>query len=890
MRTLLLILLLPTLARAQDPAAEAFEAKVRPVLAETCYKCHGPAKQMAGLRLDSREAILKGGDGGPAIVVGEPDKSPMVLAVRHQGDLAAMPPKGRLEASATDAIADWVRHGAPWPASAKAADTAKPHWAFQPVRRSPMPPVKDSTWAASPVDAFVLAALEAKGLTPSPAADRRTLIRRATFDLTGLPPTTAEADAFDADKSHDAEAFAKVVDRLLASTRYGERWGRHWLDVARYADTKGYVFQEERKYPFAYTYRDYVVRAFNEDLPFDQFVTQQIAADRLPAGPDNRHLAALGFLTVGRRFLNVQEDIVDDRIDVVSRGFLGLTVSCARCHDHKFDPIPTEDYYSLFGVFNSSVEPKDLPELTASGPNPAAEDYRSQRAARLKAVEDYVALQNAEARDEVLKRLPEYLSAAAGLGFDPKGPRLDEVAKAANLRPGAIRRVANRVKARLDAAAKQPDPLWAPWLALKDTPPAEFAAKAAEYARKVRDAGPPSEPDADVLRCLDGAADLKTLASRFAASAPIRALLEAPGGPFEPTPAERRGLDKEARNKLADLEKAVAQLDLTHPGVPMRAMVMVDKPKADNVNIFIRGNPGRPGKEAPRRFLKVLEGPDRQNFKDGSGRLELARAVARADNPLTPRVFANRVWMHHFGRGLVATPSDFGTRSDPPSHPELLDELAARFVGSGWSVKALHRLIMVSNTYMQRSDERDECKNVDPQNLLIHRQNRKRLDFESLRDTLIWSAGHLDGRVGGPASPLFTAPFSERRTLYGFVDRQNLDPTYRAFDFAGPDASSPRRFVTTVPQQALFLMNSPFLADQARRLAALPDLAGKAEDVQVELLHRRLYNRPPTGREVDLARHFLAARAAEPTPPGGLAPREAYAQVLLLTNEFAFVD
>ena len=890
MRTLALLFLLPTLARAQDPTAEAFEAKVRPVLAESCYKCHGPAKQMAGLRLDSREAMLAGGDGGPAIVVGEPDKSPMVLAVRHQGDLAAMPPKGKLDGAAADALADWVKHGAPWPASAKAADAPKPHWAFQPVRRHPAPALKDSTWASSPVDPFILASLEAKGLTPSPAADRRTLIRRATFDLTGLPPTPEEVDAFAADGSSDVDAFARLVDRLLASPRYGERWGRHWLDVARYADTKGYVFQEERKYPFAYTYRDWVVRAFNEDLPFDQFVVQQVAADRLPAGPDNRHLAALGFLTVGRRFLNVQEDIVDDRIDVVSRGFLGLSVSCARCHDHKFDPIPTEDYYSLYGVFNSSVEPAELPELTAAGPNPAAEDYRAQRAARLKAVEGFLAAKNAEARDEVLKRLPEYLSAAAELGFDPKGPRLDELAKAGNLRAQGIRRVGNRVKAKLDAASTRPDPIWGPWLSLRGVPAAEFAAKAAEYARSLRDAGPPTELDLQILRAVDGATDPKQLAARFAASAPIRALLEAPGGPFEPTPAERRGLAPDAKAKLAELEQQVAQLDLTHPGVPMRAMVLVDKPKADNVNIFVRGNPGRPGKEAPRRFLKMLEGPNRKNFADGSGRLEMARAIARADNPLTPRVFANRAWMHHFGRGLVNTPSDFGTRSDPPSHPELLDELAARFVASGWSVKALHRLIMVSSAYMQRSDERDDCKNVDPQNTLIHRQNRKRLDFEALRDSIVWAAGHLDARVGGPPAPLFTEPFSERRTLYGFIDRQNLEPTYRDFDFAGPNASSPRRFVTTVPQQALFLMNSPFLADQARRLAALPPAPGEPVAGQVLGLYRRLYDRPPSPHEVERARRFLADRAAEPALPGGLTPLEAYAQVLLLTNEFAFID
>ncbi len=347
-----------------DKAEEFFESRIRPILAEHCYSCHGPKKQQGGLRLDRREAITKGADGEPVIIPGHPEKSTLLQAVRQEGDVK-MPPKGKLPASAIADLKTWIERGAYWPEDRTTAHSSTSdggtHWAFQPVRKPPLPALKDSTWPATPVDAFILARLEAKGVAPSPAADRRTLLRRLKFDLLGLPATYEEVRAFEQDTSPDA--YAKLVDRYLASPQYGERWARHWLDIARYADTKGYVFQEERRYPYSYTYRDYVAQAFNSDLPFDQFVLQQLAADRLVAAgqapPASQ--AAMGFLTLGRRFLNNVHDIIDDRIDLVGRGLLGLTVACARCHDHKYDPIPAKDYYSLYGVFASSIEPKDLP-------------------------------------------------------------------------------------------------------------------------------------------------------------------------------------------------------------------------------------------------------------------------------------------------------------------------------------------------------------------------------------------------------------------------------------------------------------------------------------------------------------------------------------------------
>ena len=368
----------PSAGKTFSPEAiDFFESRVRPILVDRCIKCHGPKKQSSNLRLDSREAALKGGDSGPSLVPAKPEESLIIQAVAQTHEDLKMPPGGKLPEPAVAIIRQWVALGAPWSANTgqdnasvptKGHDPAPPHWSFQPVGSPSPPPVEDRNWAGSPVDAFVLARLEAAGLTPSARADKRTLIRRATIDLWGIPPTAEEIEAFELDSTPDA--FARLVDRLLASPRYGERWGRHWLDVARYADTKGYVFTQDRRYPYAYTYRDYVIKALNADLPYDRFVLQQLAADQLPRGDDPRALAAMGFLTVGRRFLLDQNEIIDDRIDVVCRGLLGLTVTCARCHDHKFDPIPTEDYYSLYGVFASSIEPAELPLLVKAEAGP----------------------------------------------------------------------------------------------------------------------------------------------------------------------------------------------------------------------------------------------------------------------------------------------------------------------------------------------------------------------------------------------------------------------------------------------------------------------------------------------------------------------------------------
>ena len=888
------LLWLATVAAVAAPPepVEFFENRVRPVLSQSCGKCHGATKQSGGLRLDSRAAILEGGVNGPAITAGNPDDSLLIQAVRKTHEDIKMPPKGVLHTHEIEALADWIKMGAPWPkdipkavaATAKGATKADDHWAFRAVRPVTLPDVKDARGIQSPVDRFVHVRLEKAGLTPSPETDRRTLIRRATFDLTGLPPTPQEVDAFVADPRPDA--YDRVVDRLLASPRYGERWGRHWLDVARYADTKGYVFQEERRYPYSYTYRDYVIRSFNDDLPYDQFVVEQLAADRLGPGHDAKALAALGYLTLGRRFLNNQADIIDDRIDVVCRGMLGLTVTCARCHDHKYDPIPADDYYSLYGVFASSVEPADPPEIPAAVSDVLNRDFRAQRDAKAKAVATFLDSKRGAIEADLTQNVAAYLKAAFDLGFDGKNAKLDDRAKADKLTPSRLRAVSNRWKQRLDATRGKPDPVFAPWHAFAalagtefsrqapgvakslaatddpkidnpivaqsfaDNPPATMAEVAARYGALIA--------ETNVLWAASLKADPKAKALKDAARESLRQAVYGNGGPLainaESLP---RLLARDERNTLTSLNKALEQLKATHPGSPPRAMVLNDAPNLVDPHVFLRGNPGRPGKAVPRQFLGVLSGPDRKPFKEGSGRLELARAIASADNPLTARVLVNRVWLNHFGVGLVTSPSDFGRRSDPPIYPDLLDWLATDFTSHGWSIKHLHRRIMRSSTYRQSSDPRSDLAAKDPENRLLGRFNRRRLDFEATRDALLAVSGALDSTMGGRGVPINEPPFPPRRTVYGTIDRQNLDGVYRTFDFANPDSTSARRFVTTVPQQALFLMNSPFMLQQVRQLASSTGATAPADAERVRLLYGRLLGRVPDARELALGTAFV---------------------------------
>ena len=804
----------PPLATAQD--TEFFETKVRPLLFEKCFGCHGKTAQQGGLRLDSLVAVLRGGGSGPAVIPGDPEKSPLIKAV-HYDTALKMPPAGKLKPDEIAALAEWVKRGAHWPGAVTPAappangeyvptDVQKNFWSFKLFKRSALPVVKNTVWCKTPIDRFILAKLEAKGLKPAPYADRRTLIRRANFDLLGVPPTPAEVDAFVSDTAPDA--LAKVVDRLLADPRYGERWGRRWLDVARYADNKGYVFTEDKEYHHAYTYRDYVIRAFNTDLPYDRFIREQLAADRMQQGDDRSSLAAMGFLTLGRRFLNDQAAIIDDRIDVTCRGMMGLTVACARCHNHKFDPIPNKDYYSLYGVFASSYEPNPPVVISSKSVAEPFEKQNNQMVGTQKQVNDLILAQVAVVRKKI-EQTPAAVPA--------------EIVKVLQgLRIGAL-------------------------------------------------------PDANQYKKIEAG--------------------------FEPAALE----------KIKGLDATIAQLKKTMPPAPEMGMAMLDSDKLFDPYVFIRGNAGNRGDSVPRRFLQILSGPDRKPFAQGSGRLELADAIASPTNPLTARVLVNRVWLGHFGYGIVRTPSDFGLRGEPPTHPELLDWLASEFVAPeglgdknafGWSIKRLHRMMLLSSAWQQSSEGDAHKALVDPENRLLAHQNRQRLDLEAMRDSLLSVAGDMDTKIGGPAVELTTAPYTKRRTVYGYIDRANLQNFYRSFDFASPDASSAQRYHTTVPQQALYMMNSPFVVEEAKALLHRPEVAAARDDaLRIRTLYRLLYQRNPSSDETAAGLNFLkavseirpsqtalASISSAPPQPVGLSPWEEYTQTLLMTNEFDFAD
>ena len=749
---------------AQD--ADFFERRVRPVLANNCYACHSASAKtpFAGLRLDSRELVLRGGDHGPAIIPGDPARSRLIQAVRHVG--LRMPPSGKLKPEEIEALETWISAGAAWPTAkgptakavpmehAEAGRRGADHWAWQPVR-APAP--------GTTIDSH---------LKPGAAAPRRTLIRRAHYDLTGLPPTFAEVEAFERDTSPDA--WRRLVDGLLQSPHFGERWARYWLDIARYADAG----VRSVKFAYAHSYRDWVIDSLNRDLPYDRFVQLQLAADQVP-GADKRDLAALGFLTLGFNPVRRTDlaEKVDDRIDVVTRGLLGLTVSCARCHDHKFDPIPTADYYSLYGVFANSHsiegEPFHPPQLGSSIDAFYSRSLQHRRAS----LDNYLADRLKEMIDDFRQPATvERYKAAVAESREMTGAQVDSLAKERNLNLYVLRRWRERIinNRDIDPARIPPDQYW------------QIATE----------------------------------------------------GDF---------------NTMSDLTWRFQTLlaEQSYRGNVAGAMTLVDAPAPEPARIFIRGNKEDPGPEVPRRFLAVLSRAERAPFERGSGRLDLAMSIASRDNPLTARVMANRVWQWLFGEGIVPTPSDFGTRGDPPSNPELLDHLAHGFMADKWSVKRLIRRIMLSDAYRQAS------------------RPMRRMDFESLRDAMLASSGRLSPVVGGPSFTLTAEPADPRRTLYAFVERQRAEAVLKNFDFADPEAHTPQRFTTTVPQQALFLMNSPFVAEQARHLAARADSTDRRERVQ--LLYRMALARRATDREVERAVEFISARKA-PAAASGSGP------------------
>ena len=858
-------------AGAQDAALERFEKKIRPVLAERCYVCHSAAAAapQGGLLLDSAAAIRRGGNSGIVVRPGSPDQSLLIRAIRHTDKTLKMPPGRPLPADTIAEFEAWVREGARMPEDRNPSPKKQPAlWSLKKPVLPDLPPVQDQQWVRNDVDRFVLSRLEARHLTPSPEADRRTLIRRASYDLTGLPPSAAEVDRFVHDSSPNA--YSQLIDRLLASPRYGERWGRHWLDVARYSDSVNDSVNAGQRYPWSYTYRDWVIRSLNEDLPYDKFVLYQLAADRVP-DVEPRHKAALGFLSLGREFPKSYPETVDDRIDAVTRGFLGLTVACARCHDHKYDPIPTKDYYSLYAILSNIREPEDRPLLGESGAlSPKQEVYQQRLEHIWKEYQDYRKRRNAEMVAFFKTQTAEYLAAARdceGLG----NTEIEELVRDRQLN----QHVLERWRQYLSKSKASGEPVFRLWHAAAAIPAAQFEAKWPAVHAAAKAPGP-LEAELSTAKV----ANLRDLANVYAAALTkcdrperlddpereeLRAVLRGPASPAD-VPLKEFELiytEGDSNNTRAIRVRYNAMLaQAAYDGAAPRAMAVEDVPSPVPAHVFIRGNPNNPGASTVPRFLTCLGGGDDKAFHNGSGRLELAQAILDPENPLTARVMVNRVWMHHFGFGLVRTPSDFGFRGDPPTHPELLDYLAVKFVESGWSLKQLHRLIMSSATYRQASADNEAARKLDPENHLLWRMNRQRLEIECVRDSMLAAAGRLDLTVGGVPFPLTAEPSTPRRTVYGFIERGRVPAMLSAFDFASPDQHAPLRYVTTVPQQALFFLNSPFIAEQANALARRPEITGVANPSErIDRLYHIVFGRAPEKRELEAGLKFIAQSA-----------------------------
>jgi hypothetical protein len=854
-----------------DEGEEFFERIVRPLLVEQCSRCHGAQKQNGGLRIDSRAALLTGGDSGPAVVPGRPDQSLIVQAVIRSEDLA-MPPDKPLLKHQVDGLKQWIAGGAIWPAGTGRLQTmtdssATDHWSFKSVQK-PLVPEHEDDWGINEIDAFVRRSLRANELKPAATADRRTLLRRAGYALTGLPPSTEALTEFLQDQQ--ADAWPRAVDRMLDSQHYGEHWARHWLDVARYSDTKGYVYaREERFWVHAWAYRDWVIESLNADLPYDRFLLLQLAADQVDDRVEG-DLAAMGFLTLGRRFLGLQDDIIDDRIDVVCRGTMGLTVSCARCHDHKYDPIPTTDYYALYGVFDSCAE--ELVPLSAVA---ADQTFADELSKRLEALSSNRRKRCDEASAQIRARLGEYLFAQTELHkYPPAG--FDQVIVAADLHP----RIVSEWQSWLYDSERRGEPVFRAWHEFHRLPPESFAQSAAMVTQRLATL-PASELNPLVAAAFTAAPSsfgevveryTKLLTEADAAGAPsdadqqqIRQVLYGAGSPCVVPDEHISNVEllfpSAVVNELWTQQNAVDRWIIDAKTRTPYALTLQDRAVAANPRVFRRGNPATPGAPVDRRFLSLLADESPVPFAVGSGRRELADAIIDPANPLTARVIVNRVWMHLFGQGLVLTPSDFGLRAEQPSHPELLDWLAAWLVEHDWSIKKLQRLILASAVYQQAVEGRDagtiaRAQRIDPANRLLWHMTPHRLTFEEFRDSLLQASGELDSEMAGKPFDLFKDN-SHRRSIYGLIDRQFLPGTLRTFDFASPELHVANRTETTVPQQALFLMNHQMVLKQARVLVEAATLPEEPA-LRVRHLFQRVLQRDPTAAETVEAMELVA--------------------------------
>lgn len=922
---------LPAAPTPQDAAF--FEAKVRPLLVARCHDCHAGDTSEGGLRLDSLPAVVSGGLSGPAAVASNVEGSRLIAAARRVNDMA-MPPDEPLTADEVAVLEQWVAAGLPWsgPGSGRDGDTVaaprdmpsriaaaiESHWSLQPPEQHDLPAVPQTVDAdtagrwSSRIDRFLLNDLAAAGVDPSPQAEPTIRVRRLWFDLTGLPPPVEEVEAFALDPSD--EAYAAIVERLLASRPHAEHWARRWLDLARYADTMGYAFDgQESNYPFAWTYRDWVVDALHDDLPYDRFVTLQLAADLVEPAVQPADLAALGFLTVGRTFLGNTHDIIDDRIDLVTRGLMGLTVACARCHDHKYEPVATADYYALHGIFASSKIPDDLPVIGDPPPGPEADAFAAKMAELEQKIVEHTQAVYERATREAIAHAADYLMETSRPLPRTAGGRTPVLEDGYELQQLLIDRLSRTV-----AGADATHPILGLWVQVRSLDDASFGdAVAAVLTAWEQSTAAGSVNEAVRTELLSASPNTpRNLAEAYArvvmrASAAegssddtpdlaaIRQALTVPGAPLVVLPDEAmRVARREERTELRKRNRDITRHQASAPGGPPRAMVLADASVHDS-RILLRGNPGRPGDAVPRRVPEVLGGL--RAAEGSSGRLQLAEVITSVDNPLTPRLIVDWAWRHHFGRGFVDTPGDLGLRGEPPVHAALLDDLAWRFVNEGdWSLRWLHREIVMSRVWQQSSRLRDDLQEIDPDNRLFARANRRRLPWEAWRDSLATAAGALDlTRDGGPGIDPLHADNLAVRSLYARLDRQDVPGMLRNFDIANPDTAVHVRSQTTVPQQSLAVLNSPLVVEAARRLAARAQAEASIDEGDasfVRELWRDALSRNPTDDEQGMALGWLATEASSAATAGegdastGFDRHARLAQAVLATAEFQFID
>ena len=745
-----------------------FERRIRPILVRHCYECHSESsgEQQGGLLLDRKSGWIDGGDSGNAIVDGEPENSLLIRAVRYQDDELQMPPDGKIAAEEIELLSKWISRGAPGPAKdmgetefSRLGDQdylfqkAAEHWSFHPVKKPELPDVDDSGWSRSAVDRFVYRKLQQQGLRPSSSATSEVLLRRLHFALTGLPPSYEELQNFARNPD-----FEQKVDELLQSSAYGEHMARMWLDVVRYADTDS-TYRPDTKtphyFPFAFTYRDYVIRSMNADKSFAQFIKEQLAADLMGFEEDAPELAALGFLAVGPYANRNALEALDDWIDLTTRGLMGLTVACARCHDHKYEPIPTADYYALRGVFAAVDRIKPLDE----------------------------------------KKLPK-------------------------IEPGFV------------VASDEIE---------------DYKKKRAEIEKRIEKAGN----------------------------------------------AKAKNNNRSIGQKIRETE--LAKLLAFHPGAPAHAMVVRDKKNFPRSFVMLRGEASNRGAEVSRRFVQILDAKQSSFGSNTSGRLELAERIVSAENPLSSRVIVNRVWGYLLGSYLVDTPSDFGLQGSQPSHPDLLDWLSADFAEHDWSIKHLVRRIVLSQTFQQASTDREHGSLQDPENRLLWKANRKHLSIEQLRDSMLFVSQQLDRTLFGRPQNLWGDKYSDKRAIYGFVNRFNLDPTLRAFDFPSPMQTHPKRGESIVATQALFTLNSKFVVDQAKKLIELNEFRGCVSDEdRTKVIFRMVFGRDPAEPElkrvVNTVKSIQRMNANLKKKVKVTEPWSLVAQSLLMSNEFQYVD